>query len=438
MSSYKRYLIFLFMVLLFTGCVSKNLESTKIEQTTINKKQYDKIKHKDYFLENQYIVFALEYERQREYAKARSLYYKLFKKTNKYEYFLKFLSLSFYLSDYETVEKYAPDSFELNIKQAEQIKRFYVLSVMQLQKYKKAKIVAKALIEDYKKDVNYELLGSVYLQNKEYKRALEVFKKAYGLNSRVQNLITISNLNHTYLNKKEEAKEVLEEFIEQNGYNYKISVHLLNFYEKDKEYEKATKLLKKLYIMYNEKINSDTLRNILVKYLLKKDIYEAIDFFEKNDKNSDVLIYLYQRANESKKALELLKRVYEQNNDLKYLAQIAILEFELAENKQTVLFDVIRKFEKVLDENSNPIYQNYLAYILIDYDIDVHKGLKLVKKALKQEPDNAAFIDTLAWGEYKVDNCTSAYKNMKRVVEEAGLEDEEIKYHWDKIKECNK
>jgi hypothetical protein len=47
-----------------------------------------------------------------------------------------------------------------------------------------------------------------------------------------------------------------------------------------------------------------------------------------------------------------------------------------------------------------------------------------------------AFLDTLAWGEYKVKNCKEAYKYMKQVVDEVGLDDEEIKLHWEKIKEC--
>ena len=54
----------------------------------------------------------------------------------------------------------------------------------------------------------------------------------------------------------------------------------------------------------------------------------------------------------------------------------------------------------------------------------------------KLTPDNIAYLDTLAWGEYKVKNCKEAYIQMKRVVDEIGLDDEEIKSHWEKIQEC--
>ena len=96
------------------------------------------------------------------------------------------------------------------------------------------------------------------------------------------------------------------------------------------------------------------------------------------------------------------------------------------------------KFDRVLYNSDNHIYQNYLAYILIDYDLNVRRGVSLVKKALEKDPKNIAFLDTLAWGEYKLKNCKEAFNQMKKVIDEVGLDDEEIRTHWQKIKECKK
>ena len=57
-------------------------------------------------------------------------------------------------------------------------------------------------------------------------------------------------------------------------------------------------------------------------------------------------------------------------------------------------------------------------------------------KALEKDSSNIAYIDTLAWGEYKLKNCKEAFINMKKVVDEVGLDDAEIKLHWENIKEC--
>ncbi len=125
------------------------------------------------------------------------------------------------------------------------------------------------------------------------------------------------------------------------------------------------------------------------------------------------------------------------SKNLDYLAQQAIIQFEMAEDKTKVVNDVIAKLERVSITN-NPIFENYLAYIYIDYNINLKRGVFLVKKALEQDPKNIAFLDTLAWGEYKLKNCKEAFKQMKKVIDEVGLDDAEIKMHWHKIKECKK
>ena len=125
-----------------------------------------------------------------------------------------------------------------------------------------------------------------------------------------------------------------------------------------------------------------------------------------------------------------------QTSNIDYLAQQAILEFESAQDKRAILSSIITKFNIVLEKSDNPVYQNYLAYILIDFDIDVKRGLVLVNKALDKEPSNIAYLDTLAWGKYKIKSCLEAYLNMKQIVDQIGLEDEEIRLHWEKIKEC--
>ena len=62
--------------------------------------------------------------------------------------------------------------------------------------------------------------------------------------------------------------------------------------------------------------------------------------------------------------------------------------------------------EKILRQtyDANPqdkelIYD--LAYLLIDHDINVNEGLKLINRALEIEPDNPYYLDTKGWGLHK-------------------------------------
>ena len=98
--------------------------------------------------------------------------------------------------------------------------------------------------------------------------------------------------------------------------------------------------------------------------------------------------------------------------------------------------------EVTCTKNASEAYIKYLEnnpdLIITDIKMGNETGLDLVKKALEQEPSNIAYLDTLAWGEYKAKNCKEAYYWMKQIVDEVGLEDSEIKLHWEKIQECKK
>ena len=165
-------------------------------------------------------------------------------------------------------------------------------------------------------------------------------------------------------------------------------IFLLSFYEKLNQKEKLISLLKNMFFYYKNSENQFLLNKtkiLFIQYVARDDISIAIDFLEENHEEDENLLNLYKISNQPEKAYELLNRLYVKTDNLDYLAQQAIFEFEMTNDKESVLTDVISKFEKVLETTSNHIYENYLAYILIDFDIDVKKGLILVKKALEVE-----------------------------------------------------
>ena len=59
-------------------------------------------------------------------------------------------------------------------------------------------------------------------------------------------------------------------------------------------------------------------------------------------------------------------------------------------------------FRRLLAEDpDNATAHNYLGYMLIDNDLDVQAGIGYVQLALKREPKNPAYLDSLGWGHYK-------------------------------------
>jgi tetratricopeptide (TPR) repeat protein len=61
-----------------------------------------------------------------------------------------------------------------------------------------------------------------------------------------------------------------------------------------------------------------------------------------------------------------------------------------------------------------PNVLNYLGYSWIDQGIYLDEGLKIIQKAVKKEPDNGAYVDSLGWAYYRLGNYKLALPLLER------------------------
>lgn len=428
MSSYKRALVYVVSLGFLLGCSPSQSHIINNTDTV-------------YLNEDRDILFALEFERSGQQQEARQLYLSLYNKTSKDEYLLEYIKISFALQKYDDIISIIKENKKRVVKHKNSIMKIYILALIQTQKYELALNATNELIKENDSVLNHELLGNIYLQKNDYLNAKKEFEYIYKNSFNENILVELVNLMYVYLNEKAEATNLLESHIKLYGCSSVTCSKLLNIYQEENNIDGIISVLTKSYYEYKDDDNhntTDKIYKLLMYYLEKKDINEAISFLEESKANDEKLLDLYRNSKQFKKAHELAKHLYSKTANIDYLAQIAMLEFESAKNKKDVLKSVIKKFNDVLGVLDNHIYQNYLGYLLIDYDVDVNRGVSLVKKALEKAPNNIAYIDSLAWGQYKQKDCKEAYKNMKKVVDNVGLNDDEIKSHWKEIKECSK
>ena len=74
-----------------------------------------------------------------------------------------------------------------------------------------------------------------------------------------------------------------------------------------------------------------------------------------------------------------------------------------------------RKVLKVVPDHAATL--NYLGYMLTDRNVRVPEGLELIQKAIKQEPNNGAYLDSLGWAYYRLGRYAEAEKELHRAVE---------------------
>lgn len=283
-------------------------------------------------------------------------------------------------------------------------------------------------------------LGMIYEKLQDYESAFKYYEKQYNEKSDVASLLGMANIYYSKQNKKNDAIALLETGLNNNGFDMQVCMRLLQYFEDQKEFSKLLGLLAKIHNLYkteNDMMKAETISSAINSILNILDTQSAIAFLESNRGiNDKFLITLYKKTNQHQKLIALTMELFNTTKDYTYLAQSAIFEYESTENKSEVLKSVSDKFEIVVQNIQNHEFLNFYGYLLIDHNINYSKGIELIKNALLQDKENLAYLDSLAWGYYKINNCADAKRTMQKVVNEAGLGDAEIKLHWDKIKDC--
>jgi len=80
-----------------------------------------------------------------------------------------------------------------------------------------------------------------------------------------------------------------------------------------------------------------------------------------------------------------------------------------------------QQFRKVLDVNpDNAAVLNYFGYMLADRGIRVDEATSMIQRALKQEPANGAYLDSLGWAYYKQNKLAEAEEYLRKAVDREG------------------
>ncbi len=410
----------LLMIFLFTGC-------------SVNSPKPNENLTKAYKNENKYILYALSYQQQQKYKEAIKYYIKLYNHTKKFEYLKEIISLSASLKDYSLLGKYVKIGLE-RFHNNQFLKKAQIQYYLFKKDYKKVEDLTLKLTETYKNEESYEFAGYAFLNMKKYSLALKFFERAYGINFNEDILCNISDILYTYLNRKDDAIAYLETHIRLKGCSRKVCFKLLGIYAREKDINGLISVYKRLYKHKKRGIYAKKLVDLLL-YQGEKE--EAISFLKKSGYDEDMLMDIYLSSKNFKEAYKVAKNLYLKTNDVKYLGKMAIYQYESAKIKDKKLISsVVKKFEKTVKKSKDPMFLNYYGYLLIDYDIDIKKGIKLVKEALRVEPDSPYYLDSLAWGYYKLGKCKKAKKIMQKVTQMS--QDKEVLKHMKMIEKCIK
>ncbi|GIU00621.1 lipoprotein [Sulfurovum sp. TSL6] len=415
--SWYRIALSLLMVFIFSTVMSSAKEIMKIS-------------------EDELIMRGLLYDEYKAYENSYQVYKRLYDDTGAEIYLFKEASSALMSRNHilESItrlkrwDKVNPDRIE--------VRRLLIPLYLTIRQVKNATIEAEHLLEQSTEPMDLDLASNSFLYAGKFKRALDLLSRVYETVPREEILLRMTDIMDEFTGERKKAIQLLETHRRMNIVSHDVYAKLLLLYQKEKDINGILETYKALYQQDND---PQYLTKIIDAYMYKRDLDGAIVFLEADQSRNDILYELYKAKKYFSKALALVDKLYEEDKNSKWIAEKAVLLFENSEDKndKKMIQDVISHFEKAIAlGNDDSIYLNYYGYTLIDKEVNVKKGISVIENALIQQPDNIYYLDSLAWGYYKQRKCDKAYKLMKRVVDEEGLEEEEIIEHWDTIRQC--
>ncbi|WP_069637993.1 hypothetical protein [Campylobacter pinnipediorum] len=377
------------------------------------------------------ILKALEFTNNGNYDLAIAVYDDLYKQTKDSEFLKEELKLAVSFSDDKideimsrADEKLKKDPFYIRLLSAKKIRKGDLAG---------AKKLLNELLKTDKDAKNYLMLGDIALFEKDEKTALVNFQKAYDLDQSEDNLLKL-----TTLDVSSKSFELLKDYKDKNGCSLSVCSKLANMYLENKEYIKLSGIYTELFEVTGDYKFKELSLGIL---LFSKNNDKAIELLKNGDFDNNTTIDVYASMKRYEDAYDVAKNAYDDTKDIFYLSMMAIFEYEKYDSKpdKARLNHIISNFEKSAIKLNNPIFLNYYGYLMIDHDVDYKKGISLVEKALKIDPKSSAYLDSLAWGYFKINECKKAKEIMDEVLkdEDFSKQDEAI-LHSKEIDKCLK
>ncbi len=232
-------------------------------------------------------------------------------------------------------------------------------------------------------------LGLIYRSQEKYAKAIEAFESIVALGEnqapRGEALIV-----ETYqLNRQpQKALAAVTGAIKKYPHNRQLQLQHASLLGEQGRREEAVKLLQG---MLN---NTPGDRDI---YLTMAQVYSQAKQYLKAEAVINKALALTDNPDDQEYARFMLGSVYEREK-----------KFDLAEEQ----------FKKVLAvDPMNDAAANYLGYMLADQGVRLEESVQYIEKALKIEPNNGAYLDSLGWAYYKMNRYDRAVAPLQKAVQ---------------------
>lgn len=384
--------------------------------------------------EDAYSLFALDAQMRQKYHQSSAFFAELYKQTKKKEYLYQALRMLEQSNDTKQLGQMTADALKES-PDDKTLKRFEIITLLKSGQFAEGSQKALVLSETTKEAPDYQLYADSRLKLSDYRGAENALEKAYALTFDESTAERIALIRYTQLGEKEEAITFLKEHITAQGNSTKIGKRLASFYADQGKFDDAAAMYEQTFDAFGD---ASAAEEAIKVYAYQQNLMKMTALLEKSHINDPFLLDLYVKNKQFTQASALAQSLYEKENNPLFLAQSAVFKYEGASDQKdpALVASVIEGLKKASTDLEEPLYLNYLGYLMIDHDVNVSEGMEYVRRALEKQPDSPFYIDSLAWGNYKLGKCAEALRLIKQVESMIGTDEQEVKDHLKAIQAC--
>ncbi len=257
--------------------------------------------------------------------------------------------------------------------------------------------------------------ANMYVDKRDFDKAISCLQEVLDLNlSKEPESIyyEIGKLRYT-AGDYNGAVDALERVKELSSSFSRIHIFLTFAYEQLKEYEKA---------IYEAKTYIRKSPNAWKMHLALNRVYNELGKEEKADEHREKATHILKESirlnskdfdgyvaygriladqNKPRAALKIVKACLSfAKNDVERKGALFLLANISYSLNQSENVEKYLRMALEIDDNLSPA-NNFLGYFFAERGVNLDEAIVLIKKALDVEPDNGAYLDSLAWAYYK-------------------------------------
>lgn len=341
---------------------------------------------------------------------------------NETRYIIALAELSKIKKDYLSAVNFYMDAYKVEpsrIELLESAGRY----ALQLKNKTKARNIFKDLSLQNPSQENYiNIYSELAIQSKSYKEAISHLQKLLSDNGESSTLKANIGILHHASGDSVKGKNILRDLFDKKQLNAQYSLSLFEIYFDIKDNISAAKISDEIITSFPEDWRGYYSRSLV---FMDEDEYKSainiLDPISETFSNIFSIQYIlglcYSRIKMSDEAINFYNRaLIIRPNSINVLHSIAILYDDIGEwVKSDKIYDQLIKN----NPNDAQAYNNY-AYSLVERNKDLQRALSYAKKAVKLEPENPSYLDTIGWAYYKMNDIKKARAFIEQSIEIEG------------------